>query len=291
MQFNDRAHTMNDQRYNAARAYAALAIAACLGATLSACETIIDSNDVPYVDRLVIEAVIDADSAISGIRITHTLPLDRVTTTEESYVPNLTGAVTTRDGRFPLVYQGSGLFAAPGAIAHAGDVCSIETSWNGEPVRAHTRIPLAPQVLQTVFSGERAPDSGYVNLRSVECWVNGLDSMAVYAASIYVVTEFFGRDGRGYRSSNGDLKQPHDTAADGRLDIGMPNTHFYCREDSSLFEVSAYDHPYYDFVQTFTNGGNDDFFDSSTPVRWNVEGNGIGIFIGRNRLRIPVRVN
>ncbi len=282
---------MNLQRYNARRACAALAMAIGLGAALSACETIVDSDDVPYVDRLVIEGVIDADTAITGIRITHTLPLDRVTTTEESYVPNLTGSVTTPRGRFALVYKGNGFFAAPGAIAHPGEVCSIETSWNGQPVRALTRIPFAPRSVRTVFNGNPASDSGHVELHSIDCWASGLDSMAVYASSIYIVTDFFGRDGKAYRNNTADLKQPQDTAADGRLDVGMPSTYYYCRQDSSFFEVSAYDHPYYDFVQTYSNSGNDDFFDSSSPVRWNVEGNGIGMFIGRNRLRVPVRLN
>lgn len=283
---------MNDQRNNACRAGSALAIAICLGAALSACETIVDSNDVPYVDRLVIEGVIDADSAITGIRITHTLPLDRVTTTEESYVPNLTGSVTTRDGRFPLVYQGKGFFAAPGAIAHAGDVCSIETSWNGQPVRAGTRVPLTPRESFPVFGGETTPEPGFIMLRSIECHVKGLDSMAVYDASMYVVTSYSGAGDRSvYHNRANAVKRPADTTADGLLDVGWPGSFFYCLQDSSYFEVLAYDHPYYDFVQTFSYGGHDDFFDSSSPVRWNVEGNGIGMFIGRNRLRVPVRLN
>ncbi len=274
---------ITSRRWRSRLARTVLAAAAC--AVFAGCEELADPTDIPYVDRLVIEGVVVADSAVSNIRITHTLPIDAPYRKEYTYISNATARLTTPRGEFPLAYAGEGLYGAPGAVVHPGESCTLVVEWNGKRATAHTRVPNLP-VLDTfrIITNREPNDSAGGAIIGAEALLRDLDPLAVYSLSATVGHDSLAK----YAVSYGlryTLVRTADSMANGRLRVNDSTPYNFIDGRYWEFMVSAYDAPLWDLARTIGNG-NDDFgvFSSTPTIRWNVQGDGIGIFVGRSSI-------
>ncbi|HVZ40598.1 MAG TPA: DUF4249 family protein [Candidatus Kapabacteria bacterium] len=260
--------------------HALLAGLACT--ILAGCETVTDAGDIPYVEKIVVDGSVTADSAITGIRFKHTLPVTVNYEPDSAALTDVIGTVRTPAGTFPLVHTGNGYYAAPGAVAHQGDSCILTAEWHGKHVVGATRVPAAPVPYRMDRHVIPESDPRYPTYDSIHIQVRPNDSHAAYSCS--VVSSY---DGLQYyrvlEPMNGALvKRPADTAADGTLELARQDVSATMQADNTQIRLLAYDAPYLDYLASRDHNSDTELLDSPAPVHWTVTGDAIGVFIGRS---------
>ncbi|MBS1911510.1 MAG: DUF4249 family protein [Bacteroidetes bacterium] len=260
--------------------HALLAGLAC--AALAGCETVTDAGDIPYVEKIVVDGSVTADSAITGIRFKHTLPVNVDYQADSAALTDVTGTVRTPAGTFPLVHTGNGYYAAPGAVAHQGDSCILTAEWHGKHVVGATRVPAAPVPYRMDRHVIPESDPQYPTYDSIHIQIRPNDSHAAYSCSVvspYNARQYY----RVLEPMSGALvKRPMDTAANGTLELARQDISAAMEVDSTQIHLLAYDAPYLDYLASRQHSNDTELLDNPAPVHWTVTGDAIGVFIGRS---------
>ena len=244
-----------------------------------ACEYTTDSLNLPYEERLVIQGYIYNDESGGGhehVYVGRTLPLDKDNPEHNQILTDAKVQLSYGDMTRPLPFDSGGAVYFNDSFAVSpGTIYTLTVEWGGKRAWASTRIPLPVQIDTVTLTREITGNSN------------------VYTAQADVVPrpdEVYLSDWVIYNRESsiheiirpaGPLRQ-QDASADGHL-------HFTYkfesgnRVDSVHFNCVAYDKPYYDY---YISRGNPDFSGVPVysyfegPVRWNVEGDGVGLFVG-----------
>lgn len=246
----------------------------------SACEELIDP-DLPFVERLVVQSTLVAGSPVDSIFIKRTQPLSARYDSAASVLTDVSGWIESDGIRYPLVHKGSSRYEAEGLVGQPGKHYMLTAEWREKKVHASTTIPAAPVIdtAYVIYQRSGPQDSAAILIEAVV----PPEQIAIYAMEVYDKLDRSSGDylvvDLNYYTS---IKRYDDTLADGKVHLRFDAYPIRFTQNQAKIVVYSYDIPFYDFYYSNRNRNQDQFFGNSQPVRWNVEGDGIGIFVGRN---------
>ena len=259
---------------------------------LAGCETVTDPGDIPYVERLVVEATLDDGAPIDDIRITRTMPLDRKYDREAAIVRDVNGFVEVDGTRHNLQYDAArGVYTVP-LTATRGKEYRLTAEWNGRKATARTTVPIPP-IIDSISADTMAfYDPGMVFYTSLDILFTPIDRRAVYGIGIRTVMDGYPMTvlHLGYGEPIFRLR---DTNDQGKI------LYHYGRTDSpynygisggrgtTVATVYAFDEQFFDYYSSRYRS-DDISFSQEEDIRWNIEGDGIGLFMGRSKVEIDV---
>ncbi len=285
---------------------ALLCVAALALIFLPGCEQVVDADDIPYVERIVVRGKLTTGEEIDSIMITRTLPLNESFTPEKAALTDATVTITTSmppypDSTYTLRYIGNGFFAAPRLRAIGGVTHTLKVEWRGKKVTARTIAPR--QVSIDTVTVEKFSEIGWNGPYTVVVPTVTFtpDDNQVYLLTydpLYRGSVDEPEYPMGIRSDQRIVRRS-DTAADGRIHLrGSTDNGYYGRDDETITGLSVklycFDYPFYEYYQTERRGdfdiGSDLFGPSGGQTKWNVEGDGFGMFIAGSTLQKIVLV-
>jgi len=273
-----------------------IALALAFALTLGACEETVDITDATYRERMVIHAVLDPVDSVD-ITITRTLPINRPYDAAEAALSDVAGTLTIVDPAAPgasrqatLVHVGNGHYTARLAdravVPKEGFEYRLDISWRGRSARARTIVPRSA----TVDSVTLVPSSWSWEGRPMEMFsvraVIDPNPGEVYLLASTQLDSSFGEPPMPMFTS-APIARSRDTNAQGRIAM-VDEWNAYSEPEGLAAVVVTYDEPYYEFQRTYYRGDDMGPFGSGSDiVRWTVEGDAIGLFIGRTTRIVP----
>jgi hypothetical protein len=280
--------------------------------------TITDPVELPYEEKIVIRGILTAGEPVRDVFISRTVPVLAPQKPEEFWVKDAEASITSDGKSFPLKLQEFDpkqtvqrtFYAASGLIAEAGKTYTLTVRWHGKTATATTRVPNAPTPvsvrLRTVIvpsitistiavstnGTTPRPTTGSIQIRAVQDSVLLAEASfapkedAVYRAgleltdtaqnlavtSLYIGAIFTNEDVR-----NGILTVPASTlpTQTRKLLGGVVAARM------RLYTLDAQYARYYSTRGRATQSGFSLFGGTSdSNVEWNVQGGGIGLFLG-----------
>ena len=282
---------------------------------LSACTSTIDPSELqlPYEEKIVVRGLIEAGLPLSDIQISRTLPpldtfgLDKVFVSDAQAMVRIDGmsyAMQMQPNSTPNTTTNSltvrSLYYAPLLTVQSGKTYQLTVQWRGKTATATTRVPAppTPDNVRLLLNTVPRPDNSSITdtVFTLEATVRGQPN-DVYRLGAQL------RDSLGIRNVSlrgfGDIVQVPEsggtvvvrsdtwrgtTATTSSLDL--------VRGRLTLFWVlEVYDGAYYQYFLSRNRGGQTNPFSPGGPnVEWNVEGNGLGMFIGMAQTRRKIEV-
>jgi hypothetical protein len=290
---------------NTSRNYTMLAALLCGVLCLHSCiTTITEPLDLAHSEKLVVRGILRAGETIDNISITTSLPALADLTDSAIAVKDAQGTLTVSGMAYPLRLQGASLqgasvYGIPTLRAVSGTTYTLRIQRGTKTVQAETQIPPKPQVQsvriipQLILSATSAtPIPGaepVITFRTDTTFAAEVDVQAlprtVYRVAIQVIDSVRGVE----------LTQLYDgtslfhteatpiarTLTSGALPL---QTRGLLRSVSARFRVVvyAYSEAYYAYLLTRSRGqqASNILGGANDNVSWNVQGDGIGLFIG-----------
>lgn len=255
---------------------------------ITGCEESVAPDDIPYVERMVVYGIITAGKPADSIRFTRTLPLNTQYNTTDAELTDVVASIEVGGKQYPLRHIGNGLYNADGLAVVVGERYTLRAAWKGLSVTAATTVPISPTVdsIATV-------DGQYFegNFSTFAIWAYTRSMKGTAYSIIYDLTDTV--NDIHYTSSYDyvdDVWHWRDTTTNGHV-VVKTYDHFFSPGNNNVFKgnvtVVAWDEPYYDYYRTYYYGNNDDLFGSSQrTINWNIEGDGIGVFIGQSATEV-----
>ncbi len=251
---------------------------------VSACEEVVEA-DLPFVERLVVQGTLVAGQPADSIFIKRTVPLSARYDSARAILSDASGRIEGGGKSYPLVHVGESRYEATGLVPESGVRYRLVADWHGKSVQASTTIPYLPQVdtIITKKSTEDHPNPNDAYYASIEAHVRPRPT-ETYAMEVYDRNDsrfdFYPVVDLNY---NDVIGKPDDTLANGRVQLLFDDYSFVLNRNRARVVVYSYDLSFYDFYYSYydRDGDGGAIFNTPQPVRWNVEGDGIGIFIGR----------
>src|SRR5581483_5992553 len=283
------------------RACLFLGVLACSG-----CEQIVDSSDLPYKDELVINATLEAGKPIA-VKISHMLPL--TSSNSDTIISDVQATISTNGITVPLYFNSSYGFTPlyspkDSLVAVSGQRYALDVQWHGLHAFATTTVPFAVPIDSVQLLNYSIGEYGnyYVTAALGVHPPANLSFLASYAMKSRQLTW---HDSVVYKGDSaifiGDtiwdtawMFQPvqywqaersEDAGTDGELWVQYTNDVKYDPANEYYDAVLyTFDRPFYDFAISYDRSqGNDIFASGGANPRWNIQGDGIGIFIGMAR--------
>jgi Domain of unknown function (DUF4249) len=248
------------------------------------CEEIVENPELPYVEKLVVGAILENGATEVVVYFSRTQPLSQSYVSENAELYNVVGRVVANGLSFPLEHIGQGIYSTSGLTVQSGIEYELFAEWNGKRAYARTRVPYPVNVEAAKYA---CPPGQYTFcLESVV-----LPREHEVYGQTWEVQKSDGRIERG--GVFGTVLRKLDAGPDGRIILSDSYDHMPLGQGDIVYtRVHAFDEPYYDYFISngdLVNGGEDDFFLSSgTFVNWNVTGDAIGMFIGKTVTRRKV---
>lgn len=128
---------------------------------LPACEEVMEVDDLPFEERLVIRGVLQAGDTVSTIYVGRTLPYREPVYFEytssydaSSWVKNATVSIACDGISYPIHYVAKGNYANDSLIVQTGKAYALTVEWQGKRVEAQTVVPSDPE-LDTAYIASR----------------------------------------------------------------------------------------------------------------------------------------
>lgn len=269
-----------------------LALIALLGGfVFTACEDTVAPDDIPYVERMVVYGVITAGKPADSIRFSRTLPLNTLYQPADGELTDVVAAIESGGKSYPLRHIGRGFYNAEGLIPEAGERYTLRGTWKGLSVHASTSMPLPPALDSVVMvEGENSQ----MDIATLEIWAYVRPKKGAAYSITYDLTDTVNHIR--YRMLHNyvyDLWNWRDTTTSGQV-VAKTFDSFLTFGSRNIFAgtvtLLAWDEPYYDYFRTYYFGDSDDLFGGGQrTVNWNIEGDGIGLFIGRSETEVEWR--
>ncbi len=280
-----------------------------VAASAPGCENVVPATDLPYVNHLVIRGFLDARQPIDSISVTHTLPLSVQYDPNQAAVPNANVSIALDGRTIPLHYIGYGYYTnAARDTVESGKTYSIDVTWNsGEDGILHawasTLVPQPPNIQSASLDSTQWDTAVYqynqfysdtqiylygtvdfaIHTVTGEVYAVGYDSLVSLDSDSLQILEVSSLSSDPYY-----FHSASEAGADGILRL-LDQTSLYSRDsDFGVFAtIESFNGAYYDFLKTYylNNEGGDIFGTGAANPKWNVMGDGIGIFIGEAESR------
>jgi hypothetical protein len=245
-------------------------------ASFFGCEEIVENPDLPYVEKLVVGAVLENGADEVVVYFSRTQPLSQQYVSENSKLNNVYARIVAHGRSFSLVHLGEGIYSTSGLSVQPGVEYELYAEWNGKQAYAKTTVPFPADVQ----AARACPPGQYAFC--LESIVLPREHEAY--GQTWEVQKSDGRIERG--GVFGSVLRKLDAGSDGKIVLSEGYNYMPLEQGDTLYaRIHAYDEPYYYFFTS--NGepayrGDDNFFwFSGTFVNWNVTGDAIGMFIGK----------
>jgi hypothetical protein len=255
--------------------------------SFNSCERTVGNIELPYVEQLVIKCVLEPGKLVEKVRVEKTLPPldsyspDKALVSDAKFIIN--------DGTQDYVLQyANGYYYSYELIPQEGKYYNMRVEWKNKVATAETYIP--PQVTVEGYEFKIITNTGlgnkwydvylYFKITPV--------SNAVYQGGIL---QELGDDYRFYN----DPARYEEKDINNKLNVKMGNYYYSDGQidtnnlyneiiAGNTFAIASYDKSYYNYWITQYNGdtGSGIFSGGGLNISWNIEGDGIGLFIGRN---------
>ena len=247
------------------------------------CEQTVEEEDFPYETKLVIRGLLEDGQDIKEIFIGRTLPVAVPFRADFSNLPDAVVSIKVDSLRYILKHTKDGLYNAPAGVkARAGKTYELLVSWGSYSAGAITRIPEAG-ALGGVFMINSVNDTGKaIRVMSVEVTPR---SNEAYAATWLAFTQSGQIYAEDVKYNTVVRKLPGATTNTLQiLSAEVPNSYVSKPQDLGA-GIYVYDTSFYDYFKTKGSSKLSDavFGQPSTSVKWNILGDGIGMFIGRSK--------
>ncbi|MFA6569899.1 MAG: hypothetical protein WCT77_01545 [Bacteroidota bacterium] len=256
---------------------------------LSSCEETIEGVTMPYVEQLVIQGVLEKGKT-AEVRISKTMPPLSNPTIEDAEIKNAVAFITVDSIKYTLNYTSKGYYKNDSLSIVSGKNYNLEVSWNGKKATAVTTVPEEPVItnLERKVIQNNAP-YGYMMYNIQYFAIVSAQKNTVYLGGR---TDFANGNLLGMSYPYNSASMLDAGATDNNLKILLISDYsdtdslYYERDNSYYYSgifVESYDPQFNDYYKTHNNGqgGNDIFGMQGTNVKWNIKGEGIGLFIGR----------
>ncbi len=255
------------------------------------CEEILQVDDLPYDDRIVIRGVLQAGDTVRTLYVAHTLPYQENSYSLDSYpaakepaewVKDASVVITCDGIQYALHYKADGNYANDSLFVRTGKTYSLRVEWNGKKVEAQTVIPAEP-IIDTAYIAS----SIFVS-RSYEHFTEEYYEYTFRGGIRYTNNRVFGVT---FALKYGSLSPDtyvfsygayETNTTSGAANFEAQSKYYKDRNESFIFAVQSFDESYYAYYNSAENKLNTTT-GGYTPVAWNVTGDGIGMFIGASR--------
>ncbi len=257
-----------------------------LSVLLISCEDVVDSQELPYIEELVIRGILEEGKPLQGLTITRTLPPLEEYSIEKATVRNADAFISYKNVKYKLSYDSAtNTYFSKELPVESQGVYHLAVKWQGLQASAETRIPEPIEIDSFSLRGrfvkaDRGGDHWEYDL------IANFIPKAKSAYAAFIKEQF--SDYYTYYTSY----RTRDTLKNGNMALPVYNIWLYNNEDAEIFFVSnnymcyidCYDEPFYNYFLSRYNGGSDgDIFGTSgTNIKGNIKG-GIGLFLGFSR--------
>ncbi len=250
---------------------------------LSGCEQVVDEEQFPHEMKLVIRGLIEDGQPIKDIYIGRTLPVAVPFRGDFANLSNAIVSIKVDTLRYILRHTRDGLYSAPESVrAKAGKTYELLVSWENLSAGAVTTIPEAGTI-GGVYLLNSINDTGKpVKVMSAEITPRGDETYAATWLSYTQTGQIYTEDNK-YNTVV--KKLPNTTSLTLIVHSGEVPASYSARPQDLGVGIYVYDTSFYDYFMTKGSSKLSDavFGQPSTSVRWNVQGDGIGMFIGRSK--------
>ena len=254
---------------------------------LCSCEETV-APDTPFVERLVVNGVLKPGEPLR-VSISKTLPLDRPAVRSDGWIGDVAGAIVIEgEGgeRVPLVYTGDSSIYTADVAVQPGRIYRLEAEWGSLRIGATTLVPI-PVPIDSIWQISR--EDPYDRDNDTYTFVARFRPIGEQVYRLTYNLKNLAGGGSITTFGRSQTARRRDTLPGGFIDMAFEGFLDFPANtiDAVLF---TYDAPYYDFYQTYylDNEGDGAFSGGSDLTRWNVDGDGIGLFIGRAMTTRPV---
>lgn len=253
----------------------------------SSCGDTVVENDLGYKEQLVVRGILTAGDPIT-IYFGKTLTMQQTFDSSEANLKNVFAYVTHNNKNDTMLYAGNGVFKCKSLIAQNGEHYSLYANWNNHIVHAETTVPF------TASFQNAALDTFIVN-NDTSFIIKGVltpRAGAVYGATWSIISSNPSYVLEDSVISNLAREQDKDMLGNLLISTRSMSINLVRKWRSNLFiRVHAFDEQIYNFfiTQDANNASNNIFSNSGVNLRWNVTGDGIGMFIGTTDFIVRVR--
>lgn len=254
---------------------------------VAGCEQPLEEEDFPYELKLVVRSIVKTNRLIDSIYVGRTLPVSVPFNEEFSKVTTAVGAVVSEGVFYPLRHKGNGYYTTDSLIARSGRTYSLIVNWESISINAQTTVPVIGSLNGTYV------DQGIENGRQFN-FLEGIVtpfSNEVYGATWFLMSYagFINQEASEFAKV---VKKNSNEQVVYVPTIEIPQS-FNTYNGSYGIRLFAYDAPFYDYYITSGTSQVADaiFGQSGTNVKWNIYGQGIGMFVGTADTIIVVGTN
>lgn len=291
--------------------------------------TITDPVDLPFEEKIVIRGLITAGQPVRDIMIARTAPVvtSKPQTPDEFWVQNADAVITSEGKSYPLTLQPFAplpgvqrtMYQASGLIAESGKTYTLTVRWNGKTATATTRIPSSPTlvsaklltvVVQSITIGTIAVSTNGTAPRST---TGSIQIRPTQDTTLSAEAQFLSKEQAAYRAGL-ELTDTarnlavtgfylgtmftNENATNGMLTIAPAALPAQTRKlfggtTAARMTVYVLDPQYERYFNTRNRANQSGFslFGGATEnnVEWNVEGDGLGVFIGLNEMKLILK--
>ncbi len=250
---------------------------------LSACEKTLDDAVIPYVEQLVVFADVKPGEYDLELNISKTLPVLGVLKPEDAIISDVTGYITDGNKRWNIEYNTKYKYIIKNFEGEAGKTYQLFLDWRGKHIESKTTIP----------AGDEISVSNYYMIFNEDDWNLEDESWGEFT----LMGHFKGSSEYVYllsaETSYGEYYTRHFMIPNGntvsRIDWfwGEINE---IKNRNYTYKIEITDKVYYDYLENSRGNYDDfDFFSiGGLNIDWNVKGDGIGMFVGKNIKRETV---
>jgi hypothetical protein len=267
-----------------------------------------------YQEKIVVSGLLHSGDTIQNIWLSRTVPPLEEALEENTSIPDANVMLTVDNrtytmqlqpqvktvGVFPERIDKRSLFRVPGLIAQAGKTYTITVRWKGMSAEATTTIPPVPPSIDSYrFAVELDGPIGiqlpalYASFkpRSNECYQMVAQMKRKFLRNPYEPITFVSSLSDIARKENANTNNVISLKI-ASLQIGLNEIEKFDSLYTGDIIFYAYDMAYFDYNRSITRRTNDIVFNvPTTNPKWNVQGDGIGLFVGVATSRTPLKKN
>jgi hypothetical protein len=248
------------------------------------CEQVVDEEEFPYEMKLVIRGLLEDGKDIKDIYVGRTLPVAVPFRGDFADLKNAVVSIKVDSLRYILAHTRDGLYSAKAGVkAKAGKSYELLVSWEGLSAGAVATIP-EPGTIGSVFLLNAINDTGKaIKVMSVDIIPRGDEAYGITWLTFTQTGQIYSEDNR---FNTVVKKLPYENTASLKpLSEEIPASLLTRPQDLGV-GIYIYDGTFYDYYKTKGSSKLSDavFGQPSTSVKWNILGDGIGMFIGRTKI-------
>lgn len=251
---------------------------------LNGCEQPLQEEEFPYEIKLVIRGVLEPGKLIDDIYIGRTLPINAEFDEDFANLTDAVGAVVSDGIFYPLRHIQDGIYTTDSLIVEEGKTYYLVAQWQDKSVSATTSIPVPGKVLNF---GIKNLDQDGKQVSVMEATIDPHSDESYTITWVLMYSDgLVSREADNFVQANRSLSGEQIKV---RSDV-IPPALLNSTTGKLGIRVYVYDRAFYDYFQAqgSTQISESIFGQPLTNVKWNIEGEGIGLFIGRtDALFIP----